>query len=149
MLYEFETIDTDSLFLSYFPRKATEAELREGLPETVSGFRPSGVAFIDLLLRIFHEKGYISVTRSAALLKVDKVAMQYTISLLTGKTYTEFRNQMIAKMIEEMLTQTSLSFQEIARKLHLKSVSNLSHFYSRMTRKSLYETRKGRRFHLS
>lgn len=147
MSYTFKRVETDHLFLSIDPRPATEKERSEGLPETVSGFRPTGNEVVDLVIRIVFDKGHVTRNQVARLMEVDEKSLQYTLSLLTGLTFIELRNKCLIQMINALLKQKSVSLQKIANRLGFTSTSVLSQFYRNETGMSLYEKRHGHNYH--
>lgn len=148
MGYTFKKVETDHLFLSIDPRPATEKERSEGLPETVSGFRPTGNEVVDLVIRIVFDKGHITRRQVARLMGVDEKLLQYTLRFLTGHSFLELRNSCLIPMIDDLLKQKSVSLQKIADRLGFTNVSVLSHFYRNETRISLFEKRHGYSYHL-
>lgn len=108
----------EDLYLSIFPRNATEAELWQGYPAHINGPRRSGCLALDRFALLCHQHMHaITIEQMSNELNVQQVDLGGMVRAITGINIIEWRERYIVLALRELLTHREFSMQQICRKL--------------------------------
>lgn len=124
-------ITPDKVFLPYFRREPTEAELWKGFSRNEYGNQPCGCKFIDCFAGIIRRSGYTDVISISRKMGIDRISLQYTIMTLTGITPKAWIDYWLLTTICEILEKTDWPIKKIAEKLNFTSQGVLSTYFTK------------------
>ncbi len=145
MSSEYKKILPEDVYITIFDRESTESELRSELSKDFSGNRPSGNDFIDFFASLVRAHQFRSVKYYAKLMGLDPLALNTTISVLTGIGAKEWCRRYVMLTACELLLKSEYGIGEISSRLGFSQVSVFSHFFLQQTKERPSDWQRRRR----
>lgn len=86
----------------------------------------------------------ITIKQISARLGLNRNALSFSVKMLTGLTLVAFLKQWRLMLVKELLSDQSLSYEEVACHCGFSTVHNMSKFIDRMIHLTAYEYREGK-----
>lgn len=128
------------LYLSILPTEISEADRWTGTLPNQWGNRASGNDFIDLFAGLIRKHRHNTVEYYAKLLGVEYKSFIGAIDAMCGIGVRQFIHEYLNLIACELLQNTEMSMQEIAKELHFSPVT-FSRFFRNMNKCQPYEWR--------
>jgi len=107
--------------------------------------QPTGDAFVDGVLSVLREHKHPSAGEVATLLGVPRALLSEVIKLRTGVTLNDLLEYWIWQKVQQLLTDTELSYDDVAHECGFSGYSALNRFTDRKVGKTLVEIRTNRK----
>ena len=133
------------MYLRFTDNKPVEGELPEGFVPNQWGNRPSGNEFLDIFTGLIRIHKHHPAKWYAHILGVEQVHFTGAIKIFCGMGVLDFINEYINLEAQELLDETDLSFQEIAKRLNL-GPSEFSRLYKKLNKCQPSERRSVRKY---
>lgn len=122
------------LYINLDQPETLEADSSAEVPTT--GFRPTGSAFLDAFVNNLHQHGIRTGDYHAALLGIKRTEMCISVLTLTGMNYTNFTEEYILLMSNDLLKAKKTDLKAVSVRLGFGSYSG---FYRFMLRNGKWE----------
>jgi len=133
----FKQYSPADLYISLEQPETLEADSSTEVPTT--GFRPTGIAFLDAFVNNLHQHGIRTGGYHAALLGIKRTEMCIIVLTLTGMTFTDFTETYILLMANDLLKAKKKDLKAVSKRLGFGSYSG---FYRFMLRKGNWEKKR-------
>lgn len=137
----YKQIRPEDIFITFFDREATEAELWQGIPLHFEGNRPSGNNFLDLFARLVRRYGRKDISVFAKRMGVETGDLISAIRAISGLSARDWMNGYSLLAAKELLEKTDWQIGEISRKLGFTQLCVFSKFFQVKTGMQAWEWR--------
>lgn len=108
----------DHIYRGLDPRPATDLELWQGHPPTISGPRPSGCAALDRFTALVHRHLHAcTIPALARQLSVTPQDLNTLVRTLTGLNARQWQERYVMLAARELLSRPGLPVQDVCRRL--------------------------------
>lgn len=149
MNFLYPKIKPEDVYISVFEKPNV---LKSGnfspLDEEAKGFRPTPNDFMNIFITILHTRGNCTSACIAKYMGIKTLELQYAIPAMTGLSMAEWKERYILLMANDLVKNTELPMNEVAKRLGFASQEGFNRFYKRMTKKQPLEMRRGYCYHL-
>lgn len=137
MLTPFKQFTPVELYIGIDNPKPIAPEGDESQPtEKINGFRSTGCDFLDIFLNNLYVHGLHSCTFHSKLLRIEPLALSYTVQTLTGLKYADFSAQCTLLMANDLLNRSNNGLSKVSNRLGFTSYSGFFRFLKRYTKQS-------------
>lgn len=124
----------EDVYVTIFDRKATDAEVWQGLPRDFDGNRPTGSRFMDIyayLIRHYRRRinGFY-----ANMMGISEREFCEGVHALSGISASEWRNRYMMLIAKELLTKTDWQMTKIGEYIDYSELTVFSRMFRRYTK---------------
>ena len=128
----FQKVSLDDVYITALKgRRQRNAEGWERIVPIEKKIRPSGCSLLDEIIYLIEFEGKMTVEDLATAMDAQPLDLSGACRVITGMTLGDFLMAYRMKKVEELLTCTSLTLPEIARRCGFKSRGTMSQFFVR------------------
>ncbi len=148
MNFLYPKIKPEDVYISVFQEpNALKSGSFSPFDEEAKGFRPTSNDFMNIFITIIHTKGNYPSTWIAQYMGIKKLELQYAIPAMTGLSVAEWKERYLILMANDLVKNTELPMNKVAKRLGFASQEGFNRFYKRMTKKQPLEMRHGYCYH--